>query len=79
MDVVNHVFSSLFGSGGKRGGTMKQFRTWIQRLSAYSVTTRYVFCTAIVGIVTVVQLIANLLPAGSYSGIWVTRCSGGAV
>jgi hypothetical protein len=58
---------------------MKQFRTWIQRLSAYSVTTRYVFCTAIVGIVTVVQLIANLLPAGSYSGIWVTRCSGGAV
>jgi two-component sensor histidine kinase len=43
---------------------MKQFRAWIQRLSAYSVITRYVFCTAIVGIVTVVQLIANLLPAG---------------
>ena len=64
MDVVNHAFSSLFGGGGKRGGTMEQFRVWIRRLSAYSIITRYVFCTAIVGIVTVVQLIANLLPAG---------------
>ena len=29
MDVVNHVFSSLFGGGGKRGGTMEQFRALI--------------------------------------------------
>ena len=43
---------------------MKQLRAWIRRLSAYSVTTRYVFCTVLVGIVTVVQLIANLLPVG---------------
>jgi hypothetical protein len=50
MGVVNHVFSSLFGSGGKRGGTMEQFRAWVRRLSAYSIITRYVFCTAIVGI-----------------------------
>jgi two-component sensor histidine kinase len=64
MGVVNHVFSSLFGGGGKRGGTMEQFRAWIRRLSAYSIITRYVFCTAIVGTVTVVQWIANLLPAG---------------
>src|SRR3954454_24088327 len=42
----------------------EQVRTWIRRLSAYSIITRYVFCTAIVGTVTVVQLIANLLPAG---------------
>ena len=43
---------------------MEQFRTWIRRLSAYSIITRYVIGTAVVGIVTVVQLIATPLPGG---------------
>ncbi len=43
---------------------MEQFRAWVRRLSAYSIITRYVFCTALVGIVTVVQLIATPLPGG---------------
>jgi len=43
---------------------MEQFRAWMRRLSAYGIAKRYVFCTAIVGIVTVVQLIATPLPGG---------------
>ena len=39
MGVVDHVFSSLFGGGGKRGGpwsvSSEQFRAWMRRLSAY--------------------------------------------
>jgi hypothetical protein len=59
MGVVNHVFSSLFCGGGKRG-TMDQFsaeqvRSWIRRLSTYGITARYLFATASVGIATVAQ------------------------
>ena len=43
---------------------MDQFRAWFRRLSAYGITTHYVLGTAIVGIVTVVQLIATPLPGG---------------
>jgi two-component sensor histidine kinase len=64
MGVVNHVFSSLFGGGGKRGGTMEQFRAWMRRLSAYGIAKRYILGTATVGIVTVVQWIATPLPGG---------------
>ena len=43
---------------------MEQFRAWSRQLSAYSIITRYVIGTAVVGIVTVVQLIATPLPGG---------------
>ena len=64
MDAVNHAFSSLFYGRGKPGGVVEQFRAWFRRLSAYGVPTRYVLVTAIVGIVTVVQLILTPLPGG---------------
>jgi hypothetical protein len=43
---------------------MEQFRAWMRRLSAYGIAKRYILGTAIVGIVTVVQLIATPLPGG---------------
>jgi two-component sensor histidine kinase len=42
----------------------QQFRTWIRRLSAYGIITRYVFGTVIVGIVTVAQLALMPVSAG---------------
>jgi two-component sensor histidine kinase len=42
----------------------EQLRSWIRRLSTYGITTRYIFATASVGIVTAVQLIATPLPGG---------------
>jgi two-component system, sensor histidine kinase PdtaS len=42
----------------------EQVRSWIRRLSTYGITTRYIFATASVGIVTAVQLIATPLPGG---------------
>ena len=43
---------------------MEHFRAWMRRLSAYGIAKRYILGTAIVGIVTVVQLIAAPLPGG---------------
>jgi two-component sensor histidine kinase len=43
---------------------MEQFRAWSRQLSAHGIITRYALGTAIVGIVTVVQLIATPLPGG---------------
>jgi two-component sensor histidine kinase len=43
---------------------MEQFRAWIRQLSAYGIAKRYALGTAIVGIVTAVQLILPPLYAG---------------
>jgi len=43
---------------------MEQFRAWSRQLSAYGIIARYALGTAIVGIVTVAQLIATPLSGG---------------